>query len=331
MWWCEKKMPRHEEENEYAKRYGRDQTLNLLIAQGVELEIYDRRCLTPLLHAIIHFRRSTTGLLVAAGADIDAHDSLGRTAFDIIIEQYHHHLNEQQAPFALTRLLRSVILASIEYARTRNVIDEMDISHLARNLLRKHDHSNDNRAYLTAPLLPEPPSASPEYITNDRVSFGHRADCSNCGTGGDISGVRYKCLVCSDLDLCSFCKELYDCGKTGPNVCRNHSFFKIPNIYADLHMMIFEEDKYFKQTLAWLDELHAKYSTMPCSDLHDYGEDSSGSAANLVSTTWMHRLCRLPVFHIKSIWAYRAAPCSITKTPTTRTDVEDTFIIGSQD
>lgn len=312
-------------------RYGRNETLNLLIAKGVELEIYDRRCLTPLLRAIIHFRRSTTQLLVAAGADIDAYDSLGRTAFNIIIEQYHSHLNEQQAPSALTGRLRAVILASIEHARTRNFIHEMDISHLARNLLRAQDYSNASRAYLTVLTLPDPLVTSPEDVRNDRVSIEHGATCDNCRPRRNIIGARYKCLVCSDLDLCSSCKKLYDRGGTGLSVCRNHSFFEIPNVCADLHMMIFEKEKYLKQTLAWLDELHAKYSTMPYSSLHDYGEVSPGDAENPASTTWMHHLCGLEVFHIKSIWAYREASSSITDAPATRTDAENIFIIGSQD
>lgn len=309
-------------------RYGRNETLNLLIAKGVELEIYDRRCLTTLLRAIIHFRRSTTRLLVAAGADIDACDSLGRSAFDVIIEQ---HLNKQQVPFALTKRLRGVILASIEHARTRKLIHEMDISHLARNLLRAQDYSNASRAYLTGLLLPDPRVTSPEGIRNGRVSIEHRATCDNCRHRHNIIGARCKCLVCSDLDLCSSCKKLYDRGETGPSVCRNHNFFEIPGVCADLHMMTFEKEQYFKQTLAWLDELHARYSTMPYSGLHDYGEVSPGGSEYLVSTTWMHHLCGLAVFPIKSIWAYRAASYLSIETPTTRTDADNIFIIGSQD
>lgn len=198
-------------------RYGRAETLSLLIEKGAQLEIYDRRCLTPLLRAITHFRRSTTRLLVAAGADIDAYDSLGRTAFDIIIEQYHHHLNEQNAPPPLTRRLRGVILASIEHARTRNSINEMDISHLARNLLRAQDYPNATRAYLASLSLPDPLAVSPEDVKNDRVVIEHSASCNNCQTRQNIVGARYKCLVCNDLDLCSSCKELYDCGETGPS------------------------------------------------------------------------------------------------------------------
>lgn len=49
--------------------------------------------------------------------------------------------------------------------------------------------------------------------------------------------------------------------------------------------MNFDKDKYLKQTLAWLDELCAKYSNMQYSGLHDYGEVSPGGAENLVTTT----------------------------------------------
>lgn len=316
-------------------RFGRNGIASLLIAKGADLEVYDRRCLTPLLRAITHFRRSTTQLLVAAGADIDAYDSLGRTAFDIIIEQYHS-LNIQHQPSLLKKRLREVVLTHIEHARTRSSVDHMDTAFLARMLLRVQDYPNATRAYLTSPVLPDPLLTSPEDIKTDGAEIEHNATCDNCQSRQNIIGARYKCLVCSDLDLCSSCKNLYDRGETGSSVCKNHDFFEIPGTCADtsimdLHMMVFEKETHFERMLEWLDELYAKYRDMHDSGVHDNGGTSTGEANRSVTTTWMHRLCRLEVFHIKSIWAYREAAYCATDIHATLSDAEKTLAIESQD
>jgi len=53
-------------------------------------------------------------------------------------------------------------------------------------------------------------------------SFVHRATCDSCNK--NIVGIRYKCSVCPDYDLCSVCEELNTQKETHP---QNHYFLKI--------------------------------------------------------------------------------------------------------
>ena len=168
-------------------RYGRDDIISLLIAKGVDMEMYDWRSLTPLLRAIIHFRRNATRLLVAAGANLDASDSLGRTAFTLVMKQYHSLDLDSVKAFPSPRL-RDVILKNIELSRGNDAISELNLGILARNLLRFQDSSNALRAYFTRLQLPDPSHTSVAEVTEHTI-VTHEAICDNCQRSG-IVGAR---------------------------------------------------------------------------------------------------------------------------------------------
>ncbi len=305
--------------------FGRDGIVSLLIAKGAALETRDHLSLTPLLLAIVHFRRTATQLLVAAGANINACDSLGRTAFSLVIQQYHT-MTENVASALPSSALRHTILKNIELARDN---DETSISHigrLARNLLRLQDNSNALRAYFMCLDLPDPSHTPIDEVT-EHTTLIHMAFCDHCRDQGSIVGRRYKCRTCEDIDLCSSCMKGYT--ESGLSLCKNHTFFEIPGTCPYLATMVFEKEKFRTETLAWLDELHSKYSAMECSSLEASASGPMIDMGPPVVAMWVLRQCGLEFLNVRAIWALRRAASSVPFMGVPRAHVSSTDFYSS--
>ena len=292
-------------------RFGMDGIIDLLINKGADLEIRDWFSLTPLLRAVVHFRRNATRLLVAAGANIDVTNNLNQTAFKLTMQQYHNITEHLETPALPDSLLRDVILSNIDLSRGNDTNSMSNIARLARNLLRLEDDSNALRAYFLRLDLPDPLYTSMADVTEDTV-LTHWATCDNCQNGTDIVGKRYKCRTCDDLDLCSSCMDDYRDGNTGPNVCKNHVFFEIPDTCPYLATMVFEKDRFRAETRAWLDGLHAKYSAMECSSSRAIID--RGAVVEVEDTDvalWILRSCGIDILCVKAVWAFRKAATSV--------------------
>ena len=308
-------------------RFGRDDIVSLLIAKGADLESRDHLSLTPLLRAIIHFRRTATKLLVAAGANIDACDSLGRTAFSLVMQQYHT-MAEDVASDLPSSALCHAILKNIELARGNDEITKLNAGRLARNLLRFQDNSNALRAFFMRLELPDPSHIPIDDVT-EHTTLIHEAICDHCQDQRNIVGMRYKCLTCEDLDLCSSCMKRYK--DSGPSVCKNHTFFEVPGTCPYLATMVFEKEKFRTETLAWLDELHSKYSAMECSSLEASESRSMIDMGPPVVAMWVLHHCGLNFLNIRTIWALRRAASSVPFMEVPRADVSSTDFYFSQD
>ena len=314
----------------YGARYGKDGIVGLLIAKRANLEIRDNLSLTPLLRAVIHFRRTTTQLLVSAGADIDATDDLNRTAFKLIMQQYHNITEDFEPPVLPDPALRDVILSNIELGRANDNIPTLIIARLARNLLRTQDDSNALRAYFMRLKLPDSSHTSMAEVTEDTL-VTHSATCDGCQEYKDIVGICYKCRTCDDLDLCSSCMEVYKDGRTGPNVCKNHIFFEIPGTCPYLSMMVFEKEKFRTETMAWLDELYSKYSAMECSSFQPKERGAMTEAGDAAVALRIFRLCGIEILKVTVVWASRQAATSARFKVTHKADSYPIDVQVSQD
>ena len=306
---------------------GMDGIIDLLVNKRADLEIRDRFSLTPLLGAIAHFRRNATRLLVVAGANIDVTDSLNQTAFDITMRQYHNITEDFEIPALPDPLLRDFILSNIDLSRGSDSNSRSNIDRLARNLLRLQDDSNALRACFMRLKLPDPSYTSMTDVTEDTV-LTHWASCDNCQNGTCIFGNRYKCRTCDDLDLCSSCMSDYKNGKAGPNVCKNHIFFEIPDTCPYLAKMVFEKEKFRAETQAWLDELHSKYSAMECSNSQAIERGAVIEVEDTAVALWILRSCGIETLSMKAVWAFRKAATSVLFKVVAETD---TYPIGIQD
>ena len=289
----------------FSARWGRDDIISLLIARHADLEARDLHSRTPLHGAIISFKRSATNLLIAAGANINAADGLGRTAFDLVMQHYHDMIRVSVTSL-LSPAIRDLILTNIEGGHRDDTTSRVCLQKLARSLLRLQDHPNALRAYSTTIVLPDP---APTSITDatEHTQVIHYSICDNCQDGNVIVGARYVCQVCEDIDLCASCKELYDDSETGPYVCRNHTFFKVPETSPYMAAMVFEKEKFHAEKTIWLDELYTKYSTMECSSPEENAHGRMTEIADPTLAIWTLRLCGLDVFNIRAVWALRRA------------------------
>ena len=125
--------------------------------------------------------------------------------------------------------------------------------------------------------------------------------------------------------------ELYDNAKTGPNVCRNHTFFGVPGTCPYLPMMVFEKEKHRIERLSWLDELYTKYSTMEYSNPEDDVLEDMTRREDSTVAIWMLRLRGLDVFNIRAVWAFRRAFSRLSVISISRMNAGPTAVLVTQD
>lgn len=195
------------------------------------------------------------------GANIDACDELGRTAYELTMFQ-HHQLPPSSKASLVNQRIHELIINIIQNAQSKDSVSMMqiDLNFLGRRLLHVDDDVNALRALMTDLSLPDPLCVSHDEISKHTI-ITYDVYYDHCQTK-PIYGKRYKCRVCDDVDLCGACKELYDEGKNSSRVCEGHRFLETPETSRDLPMMVFEKELYLDKTKAWLQELHDKYENI---------------------------------------------------------------------
>ena len=137
--------------------------------------------------------------------------SLHKTTFDIMSQYCNDYSPTDQAIHS--RVLHESIVTIATGLRTSQ---ETELYHELGHCL------------ILASNIQDAETAFEQRITEhlDKLNPVHLALCDMCLTD-NISGKRFVCCTCGDIDLCSACMEKY---KTGvpTRTCESHSFLKIP-------------------------------------------------------------------------------------------------------
>ena len=221
---------------------------------------------SPLHHAIDLFWEEGIDILIEAGADPRCVDVYGQSCLDLAwpFENLFSRLRQDRAIYSptstssqyhqLTASVRSlifVIVQSIECHDESNV--STSYSRLGRCLLQLRDLEEARTVF--------------EYRTREtHLGLTHSAQCDSCKESY-ISGSRFVCWACRNIDLCSDCMAKYPTETPNPR-CSDHDFLEVPGPYwNDLKE---QNSKHPKrpfvnmrgETLGeWLKRLGCKYSS----------------------------------------------------------------------
>lgn len=224
-----------------AAYYGFYEIAALLIADHrVRLTSTDQFGFTPLHRALGRNNRSIATLILCgrkpgphiSQSEIETEimenlgimDAFGRTPLDVVFNP-GAALSERDCA-RLKRNISAEIKALVESftpGSLRSIRNGESMGRLSKHLAKLGtDDANAVSAY--------------QYMTNyEEDVLCHSVVCDNCPiTSGqdNITGVRYVCRACSDLDLCAACKSKFDLGQTGHRltICQSyrHSFLEVP-------------------------------------------------------------------------------------------------------
>ena len=205
-----------------AANNGHDLVVKLLLDHGAEVKAVDNDGQTALHNAIYGGWTDIIQILLLAGADPLLPDGYGRTCVDWVSE-LHLRLNN---------ILSYGIGYQLTEEATKNRILRQSILKVANRLLLSKD--NDLYHYLGHCLLlncdyQEACTAFEQRITSASKESTpiHSAYCNMCTLKDSISGKRYICCSCVDVDVCASCMEDYNTGAS-IRTCKGHKFLKVP-------------------------------------------------------------------------------------------------------
>lgn len=224
--------------------------------------------ISPLHDAVDLFWEEGIELLIASGADPQCIDVYGQSCLDLAwpFENLFSRLRQDQATYTptskklqrsrLTESVRSLISIIVEDAERHSSSNHVTTYYSLGNCLLQLRDTEEARTSFEQDIDNAQSGFTPE----------HFADCDNCDIGR-ISGRRFSCYACPNIDLCVNCMGKYPYEAPNPR-CRNHEFLEVPGPYwYDLKERDIEHPE---ETLVnmrgetldeWLKRLKFKYSS----------------------------------------------------------------------
>jgi ankyrin repeat protein len=240
---------------------GHTEVLRLLLDRGAEANVQCRMGQTPLHKAICGDRLEVVQLLFSLSVDPLIVDGYGRTCIDWaslypqmlnVLTPYHTELHHTD-PAETTKILCKSIVILANWLQSSQ--SEMFFYELGHCLLLLGDMQEACTAF-EQQITPNSHKANPM----------HSAFCDFCGEER-ISGDRFVCFKCVDIDLCSMCMERYNRGESVRN-CEGHNFLKVPG--EDWAKLREQEVNTSGETKdQWLERLVRKYEVVEISGLVD--------------------------------------------------------------
>lgn len=210
----------------FAADRGYDKILKQLLQAGAKPNMRTGLNQTPLHKAVYHGSLAVIQSLLSQGADPLLVDGFGRSSMDwassnhAIFELMRPYCKEYQQPDPETAsaVLHQTLLDNLTELQqaTDYGLQIRLINQAGRCLLLLNDDVQASTAFelaiMSAPADPRPM---------------HYAVCGSCNDEKYITGDRYLCYSCAEVDACSACMEKHRAGPFLPT-CAGHRFLKVP-------------------------------------------------------------------------------------------------------
>lgn len=213
-------------------------------------------------------------------------DCYGRSAFDYVVSQNlftettTKELWRDKAALRRQRILESILYDADQLEASTDQHD-YDFSTLGKALWILDDDENARFAF-------------ERTVKADNEAPLHFANCDNCVPRKLISGDRFVCRICADIDLCEQCMQDYDEGNTGRLVCRGHSFLKVPmpdHVLKDPKGSLNVDPEVLN---SWLVMIREKYGKALAATTNDLSSPAPSDAADLDAMIRTMRRLGLP-------------------------------------
>ena len=210
---------------------------------------------TALHHAIHGGWMDIVKFLLSVGADPLLLDGYGRTCIDWASELHLRFNNMPSCGIGYqpteeatkNRILRQSIFKLVN--RLLLFEDSHLHNHLGHCLLLNCDNQEARTAFEQGIV-----SASKESIPI------HSVYCNMCTLEDSISGERYICCSCMDVDLCLSCMKEYNTGAS-IRTCKGHKFLKVPGD-AWQSLPVLEVNGLGESEKQWLQRLTNQYDQL---------------------------------------------------------------------
>jgi hypothetical protein len=237
-----------------AAENGHEAVVKILLDHGAEAKAANNDGWTVLHFAAYNGHETVVKVLLDHGADADAQCRMGRTPLHAAISRGRLEIVQLLSslsanPFILDGYGRTCIDWASLYPQTLNVMSPFyselhhtDSTETTKILWKsiatltnwlQHSQSEISfhrlgKCLLLLGELQEACTAFEQQITwkSDKTSPVHFAICDFCDRGR-ISGDRFVCSKCMDVDLCSVCMERYNKGESVQG-CEGHNFLRVP-------------------------------------------------------------------------------------------------------
>jgi Ankyrin repeats (3 copies) len=233
-------------------RDGHETVVNQFLSAGADINMQSQMGQTALHEALYGGWFPIIRALLSAGANPLLLDGYGRTCMDwaslhqptfTAMLPYCDHYCPTNEAITTQALHESIVTIANKLRQSPLNSSYHELGHC---LLLSNDYEKASTAFeqqiVKAPTKPRPV---------------HLAMCSSCAS--TMSGDRFVCCTCADIDLCSSCMEKYNT-EGSIRTCKGHKFLKVPGNdwewLTDLHVNKLGESKD-----QWLERLAKKYQT----------------------------------------------------------------------
>ncbi|KAH8598390.1 hypothetical protein B0O99DRAFT_615030 [Bisporella sp. PMI_857] len=214
---------------------------------------------TPLHVAVYHDFAEIAEVLIKNGANPQLVDCYGRSCLDWAAsrsQELRQSMGSWYDGYCMTPVLeqKKILISSVHELTQR-------IKSLKKDPLYGTQFCHELGIALL--LLSDMKDASIAFeqqliLDSAQNKLEHGYMCDHCQTSDNIEGLRFICLSCFTLSICSQCMAKHADGSNVDLRCKDHKFLQIPHEgynTNDLDSLVFSDEA----RITWLDRLAEKY------------------------------------------------------------------------